>query len=854
MIQNFTNSTFNGLSKLKVLNISNNDQLPLTNETTPLLLFDSLKSLEVLIMYGTTGRCKAAPGYPGKQLVKLKLLKELWIDGHENMNFGEEFRNISSLRILYLAGDQIEPPWRSKEYCMTNIEREMLDNLVSLTHLYIRKCNVEKVEKDAFQGLRNLQYLDLSLNNQLTLEKIFEALGSLQNNTNTLVLNSIESVKPNKYTVIFTKRMALSVSHIPLRQLHLDNNRMELIEQEVFNTLPKTLQIVSLKQNDFFPGYYVFSAKFLKNLTHLDLSYQAFKNNLVLFHQSSKIESYKSEVSSTEDEEMESAKAAHIWSYDNNSYEIRKTDSDNITIETHATRGSFNRSYIMGYSGLLPTCPQLSKDSYIPPGTFISYLPPKLEHLDISVSKLAGPIFQVVLSKENSLKTLNASQSLLYCWQGPVVGLDKLQVLDLSENNCYNISPNFFSFAINLKELYLQGNILGSVFEYNYACEILKHLTSLEVINIAYNQIENMPNDFFLSQQNLVKLSAHDNAIEKFEVNIGHMTFLRVLDLSVNYISSLSETTRRELESISAKIETPTKESRLRVNLKHNPIHCYCYNIDFLKWTLEHSGKNDRLFIEVSECIFQKNLSKVTIVSPKHFEYIIDELEKECKSYVGLMAGLAIFIIIIINVAIGVIVHKHRWKIQYWYYVVFCNYSFKIRFRKNSYEEITDPFKYDVFVASPFDGSAESMSCSLEDEDFVMDKLRHVLKANNLVTFVQVYHIQSNANLIQNIGRAIHSSRVVLFVFTNDWYNDVSMKVAVHMWQCDVMNRKYKNAILGIRLGEMTDTDSEMIQDLYCCRIVDYSNDIDQKTFWKECTSEIKKLLRKSNNVENSQV
>jgi hypothetical protein len=370
------------------------------------------------------------------------------------------------------------------------------------------------------------------------------------------------------------------------------------------------------------------------------------------------------------------------------------------------------------------------------------------------------------------------------------------------------------------------------------------------VINIAYNRIHKIPKNFFLSQRHLVKLFAYGNVIEEFEIKIGHMTKLRYLDMHLNYIGSLSETTRCELESIAASIENPTRNNSLKVNLNRNRIHCYCYNIDFLNWILEHSDKNNGLDIEISECIHQKNLSRVYIESLYHLENIVNELKKECQSYVGVMVGLAIALVLIINVILGIIVHKHRWKIQYWYYVVFCNYNFRINFRRTDYEEIGDTYKYDVFVASAPEDDADRMRRNHNDKDFVMDKLRPVLKASNLVAFVQVYHIQGNGNLIQIIGRAIHSSRVVLFVFSKDWCNDVGMRTAVHMWQCDVLNRHCKTSILGIELDEMTGKDAEMIQDLHCSKIMDYPNkpeNRDEEIFWKECTSQIRRLCNKSN-------
>ncbi|XP_045165620.2 toll-like receptor 4 [Mercenaria mercenaria] len=277
-LKNVSSDAFKGLTNLKFLNISQNDQFPLTNESTPMELFEHIPSLEVLRMYGTTGTYNIKNGYPDVQLSKLPSLEELWIDGLTNLTFGPAFRNMTSLKVLRLAGDFVEPSWRSKEFCMTDLVEGMFDNVASITHLYIRKCYVTHIDKNVFQNLKNLEYLDLSENKKVGLEDMFNSFCSLSNTTTSLILNSVTATETCGAGI--TKQMVKCIENKSIRELQLNHNKIRHIDTHVFSTLPKTLQILRATSNFFDLNIYIFYIFHMTNLTHLDISYQFFTDEI----------------------------------------------------------------------------------------------------------------------------------------------------------------------------------------------------------------------------------------------------------------------------------------------------------------------------------------------------------------------------------------------------------------------------------------------------------------------------------------------------------------------------------------------------------------------------------------------
>lgn len=850
--ENISGDAFEGLYNLTVLNISQNDQLPLTNASTPDELFSYTPLLQVLRMYGTTGTYNKSHGYPDKQLSKLKHLRELWIDGLIDMEFGPGFRNMTSLKILRLAGDFIDPSWRSHEFCSTNLMDGMLDNLVSITHLYIRKCGVKEINRNVFEKLANLEYLDLSGNNKLDMTQVFDSFCSLSNKTTTLILNNIVSNYRNTCGTVITEKMVKCLKYKSIRELQLIHNQIRYIKTKALHSLPKTLQIVKASKNEFYLGLYMFDVSYLTNLTSLDISYQFFTDETSIWHMEKRgiekpleardgnVDGIYPKSNRISDLNMES-KDKNVT---HNSYKAGEVNNGRLqegrefqsfverlitsisyeVTDQHIVQQSKNKT------GRL-VCPQGSNDTYIPPGTVIANIPPNMEFIDISHSKHANPIFEMYFNESNTLRRIKASNSLLYCWEGPVHGLNRLETLDLSVNICNKVSDHFFQNLFSLKNLNISYNFLCGYIAHDLHGQILSDLTALESLDISFNRLSSIPKLFLRSQSKLKRLQLRGNLLEDFTVDTNHMTQLQLIDLSNNRFNWLSESTCNDLGRIALITRENTNRS-LTINLKKNRIHCSCKNLEFVKWVYDHFRSNTSLVVKISYCEYYENGTNIYFKSRERLGHMVAHLERNCRSYFAIIAVVIVALVLTVNIILGVLVHRSRWKILYWYYVVLSKNRKKEN--RNDYEALeSSEYLYDVFVASTED-----------KKDFVIDQLRPKLKEMELKAFIAVYDINSNQNLFKVIGKSIHASKVVLFVFTGERSSDRYIKIAVHMWQCEILNRRRPKALV-IFLEQMTGTDNENLREVCCQTFIDYPGDSDAAVaFWNDFDHIINELLR----------
>ena len=856
-------NAFNGLVNLRYLNISHNDQFPLTNMSTPEELFQHVPSLEVLRMYGTTGTYNIKDGYPDDQLSSMVNLSELWIDGFTKSSFGPAFRNMTNLKILRVAGDSIEPAWRSNEFCaIEELEDGMLDNLVTVTHLYMRKCSIKSIGKHVFRDMENLKYLDMSMNRRLGFDQLFQSFCSLPFNTTSLIINEVARRSSHTCGNFITKKMAQCIKDKAIRELQLNQNVIYYIEHEVFSTFPKSLEIVSARKNEFHLGFYMFYVFTMPNLKRLDISYQFFTEATSIWHNkndNSEVEntrcktSYLNKNMQSNDKHEESSNDYNDQGSLDQYIIVPSTDEQiseiNDILQGKDHQGAMSmsisennqRKKLQFRTGQISSqnrdknekvCPQLSKDNYIPPGTILINIPPELEYLDLSHSKHANPIFEMFVNETNNLQIINASNSLIYCWDGPVHGLTKIKEVDLSNNFCTNVSKRFFEKLTSLIRLNISYNFLGTVIAKDVNGRLMANLTKLESIDFSFNLIQNVPESFLKSQKELIHLIGHVNMMEEFDVDIRHMTKLRRLDLKANKLRTLSTRMREDLEMISTsgdRYKNGDSDINLSVDLRANPLECSCENIGFIKWLYIHYDSNSSLFVNVSHCLnYENHRKRVNINSQNDIKEMVQYLESHCRSFTALIVGLSVTLAVIINVILGFIVHRLRWKLQYWYYVVF-NRETEGR---NGYELIEEPeYKYDVFVASPDN-----------EKEFVIDKLRPVFRRNGIMAFLAVYHINFNDRLVYTIGKAINESKVVLFVFSNEWSTDHCMNIAVHMWQCDMIQRR-RRPVLGVYLNKMTGADASKVKEIYCRTFIDFPGETDeeeQEAFWIDCVKNIR--------------
>lgn len=778
---------FAGLHNLIYLDISSNEMFPITSRTDS-SIFSSLVSLRELRMQGTTGTYHAE-GFPNEVLSKLTSLQILWLDGSNKTEFGQVFESsLKHLTTIRISGDKIVPPWRSKEFCnLESISDDTLKHLVHVKELVIRKCDVRVLAKNAFQHMTKLVYLDLSANIKLRLESISKAMPSLSKSVTTVVLDSVEDVLHLNCGVIVTKDMAEFLKNTNISTMHVNENKLMSINPNAFEYLPQNLERLYLSMNKLQAGLYLFNMFRLQNLKTIDITYNYFYlpvwDGPVL------------KESNTEQTTNPQKLASLFMDY-----------QDRIT-----GFGDYDTSS--------ESCPSTLN---LPPGTITFYLPPKLEVVNISYSKIGYPIYELFADKNNSINTVKARKCLLFCWSGPVHGLPNLKHLDLGWNDCLDIKPRFFGEFRTLETLDLSRNLMFAVVEKTKNGKLFENNTNLRELDISLNHLLHIPYDFFKHQANLENLNLSDNHLRTFNFSFEHMKYLRVLDLSKNHIST-----------VDARIQTTIKNMLqsdrghlLTINLNHNDIKCSCENLEFFRLVLA-SKRNDSVLIEINKCLKNDEADiNRKLESYSDIENLVLILERKCDSYTFLIAMPATVIVLFINLMVGIMVHRNRWKLRFWYYV-----SRQDSKKGFSVAEHRMNCKYDVFVAY-----SEDMKGFVNEN--LSTKLRGLRSHYRL--FLQHEDSLPGQDTIRYIGNTVHASKVVLFIVSKNCWNDLEWSVAVQMAHAESVYRN-ESMFFGIVVGEgMTDTSfPDVIQEIRKRRQLLFypstEDEIDLLEFWSKC-------------------
>lgn len=187
---------------------------------------------------------------------------------------------------------------------------------------------------------------------------------------------------------------------------------------------------------------------------------------------------------------------------------------------------------------------------------------------------------------------------------------DRLHVIDLSNNELTSIHPRAFWGLKNVSKLILDHNrlmITGEhfhprIFSYFNSLEELHlksafapvesqkgtnfiedlvttldqaNLRKLKILNLEGNSIQSIVNEFaFCSLPSLTKLLLAGNVLSTFSINVSCNPKLYLLDISDNYISSLSNKSLALFRN----------EPKFHVNLTRNPLKCDCRIADLYRW------------------------------------------------------------------------------------------------------------------------------------------------------------------------------------------------------------------------------------------------------------------------------
>nr|AVR52705.1 Toll4 [Sinohyriopsis cumingii] len=754
---------FHGLENLRRLDFNRNN-VPLTVQGFGQGVFRSLKNLCYLSIQNVNVKTDNA-SYPHQIFADIISLTTLKIDGMPNAIFGPGFLELHNLRMLKL----------SSEKC--NIESLFNNTFVYLpflTDLDISSCSIHRIEPGALIPLRHLQYLDISNNAALGFD-------GLRNASFGLINGSITILKANRLYPTFHLSVQLNSKHVEflnqtnIKEMYLDENQIELVESDWGNVCPKSMEKLSVAGNKFTFGLYIFQGYNCKSLKILNGGYQ---------HPTRMPFSITSEAQYVQKHIEECPFIANLESYN---YDANGAKCTNNNMEHIWDLLSYCNISSNHYLNSMPPAKQSTslpqfygKDENInntnasdiktdfSGKVFPIIVPPTMEEFHFQFADLRYEIPEINF-RNSSLTFINVSGNSFYKLVGPLVGLEKLKTLDISDNLCSYVSDRFLENVNKLESLFLVNNLLGLTLAKDSDGKILGKLTNLRTLVLSNNQITSLPFQIFSGLHSLEYLDISRNYLQTFNIRMDHMNISH-LNVRRNILSSLPANIRNQLTA-QANIKNVT------VDLTDNPFKCDCSTLEFIKWVYDEKSRVTFIGFDSYTCNVNDNEQSFT-----NLDNLILGLEKKCANYTVAIWILSISFVLFVVVLTAGVIYRYRWKLRYMYYVT------KRRYRgyNGLYESDRENYQFDAFL-----------SYADNNMRFVKFTLLPKVETEGLHLCIHHRDFLPGEEIAANIANAIHRSRKTVVLLDDDFLSSYWCMYELNMARMEsVYSRKGENILI----------------------------------------------------------
>jgi len=677
LLDNFSNDPFHGLFHLKSLDLSNN-KLKYHPTVCVKGLFRDLTNLQTLNIKRNANFEDSdfanITMYP-LVITELMSLRKLLLDGIDKATFAPPFRNLSFLRTMDLSGGV-----KNKRCRINSIEAGLFSNVPLIENLYLQSCYLQRIENGLLRQLQCLQHLDLSRNSFLSF-KYFETISYDLQFTRIKTLNLKCVHCSTGIGTIVLKKDLQYLRNTSLEMIILSYNRIQMFEDKALLEFPKSLKEIDLSNNILEPAFYVLELFTLANIQVINVNNQKSVSSCGGLYYLN----------------------CHDWRPCSNIPITWKMQ--NYTNEVVFNLGRNIRKLFFRNIGLQ---------------TF----PDDRENI-------------IIFPENNSLEIIDLSSNRVGGMTSSLVNLEKLNYMNLSNNEMMNISTELLKRLPNLLTLDLSKNFLGLPISADTGGSILDQ-QNLKTLNISHNGIGHLPTKLFQGLKKIEILIIRANALSSFNAEVGHLKSLKYLDLSQNKLIYLKASTISDINSI-------LKHSNITINLSGNILQCECGTLAFLIWM----RNNVRVFSHFEEytCDYIQKQSKF-----KDLNEIIQDLEKKCSNYDDLIAGvLTVVLLSFVIIFIG-IVYRYRWKLRYIYYAT------KQRYKDDTEPKTPSVYQYDAFV-----------SYANEDRVFVerlADTLEHQFQSKLIM---HEKDFIAGKPVAENITEAVHKSRKTVIVLSSSF-------------------------------------------------------------------------------------
>ena len=190
----------------------------------------------------------------------------------------------------------------------------------------------------------------------------------------------------------------------------------------------------------------------------------------------------------------------------------------------------------------------------------------------------------VTLYRLSSITDMHFSQNYLPNFDIRLIN-DRIKLLNLSRDSIADINPKTFEGMSSLSVLDLSFNELSktTTFRKKFS-ELFQYSLHLKIVYLNGNRLQYFPNETFVSNLNLEHLDLSNNSLTQVDFAISHLLDLKLLNLGLNNIETLDETSRRSLDALYSNQINANKTETVKIQLHDNPLSCHCASLGFLQW------------------------------------------------------------------------------------------------------------------------------------------------------------------------------------------------------------------------------------------------------------------------------
>ncbi|KAK3609577.1 hypothetical protein CHS0354_019591 [Potamilus streckersoni] len=333
-----------------------------------------------------------------------------------------------------------------------------------------------------------------------------------------------------------------------------------------------------------------------------------------------------------------------------------------------------------------------------------------------------------------------------------ISGLNRLEKLDFSSNQCEYISSLVFSEMESLTTLLLNENLLAKMEETDPEdLRILfRNNSNLRFLNLSANGFTRLHSDIFKTNIKLESLDLSENFLHNTDWLSGILIQLRSLNLKGNRLKTINPTTRDVIDKFVYVYDFSLGEmGGIQINLANNPISCGCDQEDLLRWL---SGTKRYI----------SHINEIICADSGVFLYIYtDDIESYVNScnfhrYKGLLALCIIPIIVTICVVLYVRYYRSILRIR--------------RIRKHLGEFVQGNFqkqrKFLLYLAYSFSDSDIVLNTIFPELEGRLQKA--IGEKDNLVC-ISDRDFNVGVSIADEIMLAVTSSSAVLFVISKEF-------------------------------------------------------------------------------------